>query len=367
MKTLAAFVKKEFLQIFRDPSSILIAFVLPLLLSFIYMYGINMDAMNVRIGIKIDDRNVRLDSLMHSFSQSKYIKTVLYENNADMYEAIESSKLHGGVLIPADFTKDLVVGHQPQIMIIADGSEVNIAQQVQIYATGIIQQWLLTSGYSSKTAQLIEPKLRVWYNPDINSHHVIMPGSLAVTLSMVGLLLTALVIAREWERGTMEKILCSGLSKWQFIIGKYFTYYSMGLVSLIFNVILLRYLFAVPFYGSYIVLFFVGSLFLLTCMGIGLFISTVFKSQLVSCQIALVAGFLPGLLLSGLIFPINSMPAFFRYLTMLIPQRHFVSFVESEFLVGTVKEIVVMNTIYLGVLCMIFFALVYRKTCTRLE
>ncbi|WP_370852986.1 ABC transporter permease [Phascolarctobacterium faecium] len=248
-----------------------------------------------------------------------------------------------------------------------DGSETNTANYVQSYASGVIYQWLETTGYSKQQVSLIDPQLRIWYNEKLDSHYFILPGSLAVTLSLVGILLTALVVAREWERGTMEALLSTRLSRLHFVAGKYFSYYILGICSLLFNVFLCIAVFDLPFRGSYIILFLVGSLFLLTCMGIGLLVSTIFKNQFLACQISLVMGFLPALLLSGLMFPISSMPAFFRYLTAVLPQRYFVSFIESEFLAGTISDIVLINTVYLSCLCLVLLFLVYKNTLVRLE
>lgn len=367
MRILRAFIKKEFLQIIRDPSSILIAFILPTLLSLIYMYGINLDSVNIRLGLKLNDATPAVSTLAKSFSNNPYIRTQVYDNQDFMYSDIVNSQLQGAVIIPGDFTANLTNGRTAQILIITDGSETNTATYVQSYASGIIQQWLTTAGYSKQQAALIRPQLRVWYNEELDSHYFILPGSLAVTISLVGILLTALVVAREWERGTMEALLSSRLSKLQFVSGKYLSYYLLGICSFLFNVLLCVTVFALPFHGSYIILFLVGSLFLLTCMGIGLLISTLLKNQFLACQVSLVMGFLPALLLSGLMFPISSMPAFFRYLTAVLPQRYFVAFIESEFLAGTISEIVLVNTVYLSVLCLVLLFLVYKNTLVRLE
>lgn len=367
MKILRAFIKKEFLQIVRDPSSILIAFILPTLLSLIYMYGINMDSVNISLGLKLDDANPRVTTLARSFSNNRYLQTQIYDSRDAMYSDIVNSKLQGAVVVPNDFTVNLNNGRPAQILVITDGSETNTANYVQLYASGVIAQWLATLGHTSQQPNLIEPQLRVWYNEKVDSHYFILPGSLAVTISLVGILLTALVVAREWERGTMEALLSTRLSRLQFVAGKYFSYYILGICSLLFNVLLCVTVFAIPFRGSYIMLFLVGSLFLLTCMGIGLLVSTIFKNQFLACQISLVMGFLPALLLSGLMFPISSMPAFFRYLTAVLPQRYFVSFIESEFLAGTISEIVLINTVYLSILCLVLLFFVYKNTLARLE
>ena len=196
-----------------------------------------------------------------------------------MYSDIVNSKLQGAVIVPNDFTVTLNNGRTAQILVITDGSETNTANYVQSYASGVIYQWLETTGYSKQQVSLIDPQLRIWYNEKLDSHYFILPGSLAVTLSLVGILLTALVVAREWERGTMEALLSTRLSRLHFVAGKYFSYYILGICSLLFNVFLCIAIFDLPFRGSYIMLFLVGSLFLLTCMGIGLLVSTIFKNQ----------------------------------------------------------------------------------------
>ncbi len=366
MRILAAFIKKEYLQIIRDPSSILIAFILPTLLSLIYMYGINLDSVNIRMGLKLNDASPAVTSLARSFSNSRYITTQIYDNEHELHYDIVNSKLHGAVIVPSDFTDNLRNGKTAQILVIADGSETNTGNYVHSYASSVITKWLQTSGYSPQQI-LIEPKTRLWYNSEIESRHFIVPGSLAVTLSLVGLLLTALVVAREWERGTMEALLSTRLTRFQFVAAKYIAYYALGLASLIFNVMQCVAIFDIPFRGSYLALFVVGSLFLLTCMGIGLLISSIFKNQFLACQISLVMGFLPALLLSGLMFPTSSMPVVFQYLTHVMPQRYFVTFITSEFLAGSIQSVILINTAYLSVLCLLLMVLVYNNTLTRLE
>ena len=223
-----------------------------------------------------------------------------------------------------------------------------------------------TTGYSKQQVSLIDPQLRIWYNEKLDSHYFILPGSLAVTLSLVGILLTALVVAREWERGTMEALLSTRLSRLHFVAGKYFSYYILGICSLLFNVFLCIAVFDLPS-AVLISYYFWWAACFADLYGIGLLVSTIFKNQFLACQISLVMGFLPALLLSGLMFPISSMPAFFRYLTAVLPQRYFVSFIESEFLAGTISDIVLINTVYLSCLCLVLLFLVYKNTLVRLE
>lgn len=364
---LIALVKKEFLQIIRDPSSIIISFILPLISILIYMYGINLDSVRVTIGIKNDDANPEISTLIKSFGHSKYVKSSIYDNEQDLTESIVRSKLKGALLIPNDFSRKLSKGQIAETLVITDGSEVNTANYVQNYTAQIINQWLINSKYKGLAKKnIITPEIRVWYNQDLNSHYFILPGSIAITMTLIGILLTALVVAREWERGTMEAVLSTQVRKIDIVLGKYIPYFILGMLSMGFNVFLCIGIFHIPFHGNLLILFFVSGLFLFTSLGIGLLISSLVKNQFLASQVSLGIGFLPALLLSGLMFPINSMPEIFQYLTRVLPPRYFITFIESEFMAGTVWEIVILNSVFLTVLGLFLFVLVYKKTDMRL-
>ena len=353
MKILLALIKKEFLQIIRDPSSIIIAFVLPLISILIYMYGINLDTVKVKMGIKNDDANPEISTLIKSFGHSKYINSIVYDNENDIAKGIVRSQLKGAVIIPNDFSNKISKGQSADLIIITDGSEVNTANYVQRYSR-------------FAKPQIITPEIRVWYNQDLNSHYFILPGSLAVTMTLIGILLTALVVAREWERGTMEALLSTSVKKIHIVLGKYIPYFVLGMLSMGFNVFMCLAVFKIPFRGNLFVLFAVSGLFLFTSLGIGLLISSKLKNQFLASQVSLGIGFLPSLLLSGLMFPINSMPVFFQHLTRILPPRYFITFIESEFMAGTVWEIVIINSIFLTILGLILFMAVYNNTDMRL-
>ncbi len=367
MKILSALIWKEFIQIRRDPSSIIIAFILPLVSLLIYMYGINLDSVKVTMGIKNDDMTPEISTLVKSFGHSKYVNSVVYDNEQDLAKGIVRSKLKGAIIIPNDFSSKLARSQSADLMVITDGSEVNTANYVQNYALQISNQWLLTSRYKHLMQKpVVTPEIRFWYNQDLNSHYFILPGSIAITMTLIGILLTSLVIAREWERGTMEALLSTRIRKIDIVLGKYIPYFTLGMCSMAFCVFMCTQVFQVPFRGSYFVLFFVSALFLFTSLGIGLLISTKLKNQFLASQVSLGIGFLPALMLSGLMFPINSMPMIFQYLTRIIPPRYYITFIESEFMAGTVWQIVIINSIFLTVLGLFLFVLVYKNTDMRL-
>ena len=368
MKILLALIKKEIKQILRDPSSIIIAFVLPFISIMIYMYGINLDSVKITMGVKNDDNSSEVATLVKSFGHSKYINSINYDNMEDIKTAVLSSKIKGAVVIPNDFSTKLSRGQKADLLVITDGSEVNTANYVQSYALAISNQWLLTSKYRKNLSKsLINIENRTWYNPDLNSHHFIVPGSIAITMTLIGILLTSLVIAREWERGTMEALLSTKVRAIHIVLGKYIPYFILGMLSTAFNMFLCVCIFQIPFRGSYFMFFLISGIFLFTSLGIGLMISTALKNQFMASMVSISLGFMPALMLSGLMFPINSMPAFFQYLTMIIPPRYYVSFIESEFMAGGVNEIRLANAFYLTVLGLLLFAGVYKKTQMRLE
>lgn len=368
MKILFALIKKEFFQIIRDPSSIVIAFVLPLISILIYMYGINLDSVKVTMGIKNDDNNPEIETLVKSFGHSKYVKSVVTDNFQDIENKIIRSKIKGAIVIPNDFSVKLSRGQKADLLVITDGSEVNTANYVQNYALQITNGWLGQSKYKySISKPIINSEIRFWYNPDLDSHYFILPGSIAITMTLIGILLTSLVVAREWERGTMEALLSTSAKAIHIVLGKYIPYFILGMASLIFNVFLCVFVFGIPFRGNYLVLLGVSSLFLFTSLGIGLLISTKLKNQFFASMVSLGIGFLPALMLSGLMFPINSMPKFFQYLTAVIPPRYYVSFIESEFMAGTIPGIVAVNSIFLTILGLILFTAVYKNTQMRLD
>lgn len=368
MKTLLALIKKEIKQIIRDPSSIIIAFVLPFISIMIYMYGINLDSVKVTMGIKNDAPNPEVATLVKSFGHSKYVNSIYFDNIKDIETAVARSKIKGAVIIPNDFSTKLARGQSADLLIITDGSEVNTANYVQSYALAIANSWLMTSKYA-KTVKppAINTEVRTWYNPDLNSHYFIVPGSIAITMTLIGILLTSLVVAREWERGTMEALLSTPIKPIHIVLGKYIPYFILGMLSLTFNIFLCVVVFQIPFRGSYLVLFIVSSLFLFTSLGIGLNISSVLKNQFLASMVAMSLGFMPALMLSGLMFPINSMPVFFQHLTRVLPPRYYVSFIESEFMAGGVNSIRLENAVFLAILGLLFFIAVYKNTSTRLE
>lgn len=368
MKILKALIIKEFYQIIRDPSTIIIAFVLPFILLCVYRFSLNLDTNTVSMGLKIEDNPAKISSLIASFEHTKYIRIRRFYDRHTMERELVKGDIRGMIIIPNDFSKKLNRNEAAQIQVISDGSETNTANFVANYTSAIVQDWLASeyriSGSKKPGVRIIS---RFWYNEELQSNWFILPGSLSGIITLVGILLTALVVSREWERGTMEALITTKVTKLDLILGKYIPYFCLGMASMAFCVFCCVVLFQVPFRGSYLVFAVISGLFLLTLIGQGLLISTLAKNQFVAAQAALTAGFLPALMLSGLLFPISSMPEPVQILSDFISAKYFVACSQNLFLAGNIWDIFIPNGIFMIVMSTILYILIYRYTAQRLD
>lgn len=382
-----ALIKKEMFQIVRDPSSILIAFILPVILLFLFGFGINFDTNTVKIGVLIEDKNPTTVEILDTMRHSRYLDVKVFNTRHEAEYALEGGFIKGFAVIKSNFTRRIkdtssFDGNsagtgglsKPEIQVITDGSEPNVAKFVSAYILGALGTYKAIGAYSSPSMtssvggdSSINIIQRFWYNPSLKSSYFILPGSLAIIMTMIGTVLTALVIAREWERGTMESLLTTDVTKGEFLSAKYAAYFLLSMTSILFSLFLIRFLFRVSFYGSYLAFMIVSALFMLGALGFGFFVSTISKDQFIASQIAGVVGFMPAMMLSGLIYEINSMPWFLRLLTCFIPARYYVSSITSLFLSGTIMKTIVLNSIYLGLFALLMFVIVYKITPNTLE
>jgi ABC-2 type transport system permease protein len=364
-----AYLQKESKQILRDPSTILIAFVLPLLMLFIFGYGVSLDANKIPIGIVLEDTANEARSLANAFLGTSYFEAHTGYNRRAFEKEMTGGRLRGILTIPPDFSQNIRKGTKASLQVLLDGSETNTAKFVLNYAEGVVGNWNVQKVIES-TSSFIPPiraDPRIWFNAELKSRNVLLPGSIAVIMSLIGTLLTALVVAREWERGTMEAIMSTPLRMSEMLLGKLVPYFFLGLGSMALCVTLSLILFEVPFRGSFLILLTATSLFLLAALGQGLLISTVTRNQFVASQISIMVGFLPAFMLSGFIFEINSMPWPIQVITYVLPPRYFVTILQSSFLSGTPWELVLPNLFAMLVSALFFFGITAHKTVKRLD
>lgn len=368
-RRLRALIWKEAIQIVHDPSSILIAFVLPVMLLFLFGYAVSLDSTKLRIGLVIEDRSPETESLLAAFRSSKFFELKVSFSRQELEKDLVAGKLRGLVVVPIDFSR---MRHredeEPALQVIADGSEPTTANFVQNYVGAVVALWAqqraLELGLPMPAS--IDIQNRMWFNPSLESKNYLVPGSIAIIMTMIGTLLTSLVVAREWERGTMEAMMATPVRIQEIILGKLLPYFGLGLVSMVFCTIVAMFVFQTPFRGSFLALFLLSSLFLFTCLGIGLLVSTLSKSQFVAAQFSLVLAFLPAVQLSGFIFEISSMPFIIQGLTYLFPARYFVQALQSVFLAGDVMPILLSNGLVLLGFSALLFLLNARVTRKRL-
>lgn len=335
-RRLIAMMTKEMRQILRDPSTLLIAFVLPPILLFLFGYAVNLDTARTKIGLAVLDSSEPSRSLTTAFQRSRWFDTTTANAVAPLKEALVSGHVRAIIVIPVDFGRQ-VAGGGGSIQVIADGSIANSASFAGAYAEGVRATW--ASGRAAETGQgIAAPAVQIvdryWFNPELTSRYFLVPGAMAIVLTMIGTLLTALVIAREWERGTMEAIMATPVSMAELIVSKIVPYYLLGLGSAVVCAVLAVTVFGVPFRGSPLALFMIVSAFLLPALGQGLFISAATKNQFIASQLALLTAFLPALLLSGFLFEINSMPLIVRLITYAFPVRYLMPLLQSVFIAG---------------------------------
>ncbi len=348
-----AIAKKEVLQIWRDPLSLAMAFLMPVILLLLFGYAITLDVNNITTIVYDADRSSMSRELMAELTASGYfsiVRNAEVQREIDVY--LDTGKARVAVSIPVDFSKTIASGGTAQLQVIVDGSDSNTATIALGYLSALIDIYgqRLTGG---RTAPLIEPRIRVWYNPELKSRNFIIPGLIAVIMMVIAALLTSLTFAREWERGTMEQLIATPVKPSEVVLGKLVPYFLIGFIDMIISVLMAVFLFEVPMKGNVFILGVVSGVFLFGALGLGIVISIVAKSQLVASQIAMVATFLPAFLLSGFMFAISNMPIPIQWLSRLVPARYFVTILKGVFLKGNPIQLLMIDAIFL-----LFFAVI---------
>ena len=362
LRRLWALCRKESYQILRDPSSILIAFVLPVLLLFLFGYGINLDASQMRLGLVLEDNGSAAQEFSQVLAGSPYIALSVSHSRQHMQQKLRLGEVRGMLVLGSDFSAKASRG-QGAIQLITDGAEPNTANLLDGYVQGLWQSWLSRHGAAPAAAITLSP--RYWFNPGTVSRNYLVPGSISVIMTIIGALLTSLVVAREWERGTMEALLATPITKNEFLLSKILPYYLLGMAAMLICVLVATWLMQVPFRGSWLMLWLVTSLFLCSGLGLGLLISTVTQNQFVAAQGALTAAFLPATMLSGFVFEISSMPWPVQMVTYLVPARYFVSALQSLFQAGDIWPW--QDTFFLLLSACFWLGLTALKTNRRLD
>ncbi len=333
---LLAIARKEVIQIRRDPRSLAMAFLVPAAMIVFFGYIISFDVKDIKLAVTDQDRTQASRELVQAFEAAgRFRVTERPERTEDITPLLDRGAVRMALVIPPGFARDLDALRPSPVQALVDGADANTASIALNYAGAIV------AAYSARAVlriNALQPPIvaqpRVWYNEALVSANMIVPGLVAVIMMIISAMLTALTVAREWERGTMEQLAATPVHPLEVIAGKLVPYLGIGLIDVSAAIAIGMLVFGVPFRGNPVLLLVMAILFLLGSLGLGIFISAALKSQLLATQLAMLATYLPSVLLSGLMFEIGNMPIPLRVISTIVPARYFVVVLRGVFLKG---------------------------------
>jgi ABC-2 type transport system permease protein len=345
-----AVARKEWIQLRRDTRSVVLAFVLPLFLLLFFGYAITWDVRDISLAVLDEDRTPESRELVAALVASGYFSVSDYVEAApSMDERLVGDDVVGVLWIPVGHARELSAAEGvAEVQLLLDGTDANTATIALNYADAIVARHGARAVLGeTRFVPPVSLETRTWYNPDLESRHMIVPGLIAVIMSIIAAMLTALTIAREWERGTMEQLAATPVGRFEVVLGKLLPYVAIGLFDVAVTVVAGILIFGTPLRSSVALLAAFTLLFLVGALGLGIFISAAVKSQVLAMQIAVLATYLPAVLLSGFLFDVASMPAPLRAFTFLVPARYYVTVTRGLFLKGVGVDVLWMQAAFM--------------------
>jgi ABC-2 type transport system permease protein len=348
---------------------------MPVTLMLLFGYGVNLDLKGLPVYVYDRDGSQQSQDLLKRFQSSEYFTVArVVDGYPAIVRALDDGHAKMGIVIPWDFSQRLREGGPVPVQALVDGTDDNSANVLIGYTQAVVQgysaeiqlNWLRERGQPVQPAP-VSVETRTWYNEDLESSAFIIPGVLALVMSVIGAFLTSLTIAREWERGTMEQLISTPVSAMEIMVGKLAPYFVLGIFDVLVCAAIAIYWFHVPFRGSFITLLVSSTLFMVVVLSLGFFISVLAKSQFAASQIALLVTFLPAFLLSGFLFSIDQMPIVLQWITRILPARYYVSVLKQIFLKGTPTALLYADLIPLAVFALLLALLATRSFHKRLE
>lgn len=368
MRKLWFLAHKEFRHILRDPRSLVIVIVMPIMMTFLYGYAISLDVENIVIAAVDYDKTPESRQLIDRFYQSAYFsRPGVAVNETDPEQILLASEAKAVLIIRPGFASALQDRADFSIGMMVDGTDNTVAAAAQNYASAIVSKFALDRLPVGMEIPGITISLQILYNPDLKSSHFFVPGLVAIILMMISALLTSITIAREKETGTMEQLLTAPVTPVQIIIGKVLPYVGLALLDGILVLVFAKILFDVPFEGSYLLLLGFGLVYVSSALSIGILISSLVKTQQVAMMFALVTTLLPSVMLSGLIFAIRNMPPFLQGLAHIVPAKYFVTIIRGIMLKGAGLDMLAVNGLALLALMFVLMAIAAKKFNTRID
>jgi len=369
---LISLTRKEVRQLMRDRSNIAFGLLLPIALILLFGYGISMDVREARVAVVVDAPTPQSSDVLSGLALSPWLSPVPVSSMAEASRLLGAEKVDAIVRVPSDFAATLAAG-DARVQLVLQGNDAATARVMQAYVTAALGQWSReASGTSAQGASnappgfgvgvvVVEPRL--WFNAGNTSTWYLVPGLVVLIMTLVGAFLTSLLVAREWERGTMEALLVTPVRPTEILLSKMLPYFVVGAIGSALCLIAARWLFDVPFEGSLALIALACVLYLLVALGLGLFISSVTKNQFLASQVALIASFLPAMMLSGFLFDLHNVPAVVRAIGNVLPATHFMELLKTLMLVGNVPAVVVPDLLLLAAYAAAF--VVAARVATR--
>ena len=337
-------VRKETRQMVRDPASIAMGVVLPVILILLFGFGLSLDVKNVPIAVVLEQSSPQALELNAGFQLSPYFQPQIVRSMPAAEQLMLTRAVDGIVRIPSDFARRVTAG-DATVQVVVHGSDANRARIIESYVQGAIGAWTdrqIAEGRAA-TRGPVTVQTRLWFNEANDSHYFLVPGLIVLVMTLTGAFLTSMVVAREWERGTFEALFVTPVRSGEILLGKTIPYFALGMVGLTLCMLSAKFLFHVPIRGSLSMLLGASMLYVLVGVGIGLLISSAVRNQLVSSQLTMLATFMPAFMLSGFLFDLRSMPAAIRLITYLLPARYYVALLQTLFLAGDIWAVIVPN------------------------
>jgi len=365
-RRIVALVRKEGRQVLRDPSSFAIGVVLPVMLILLFGYGMSLDVKNVPIAVVLAVPSSEAAEIAASFQLSPYFDTRITPSMAQAQALMLSNKVDAIVRIQSDFASRAAQG-DASVQLVVDGIDGNTARIVEAYAGAAMAQSGVRAAAEGQDDSAVAGgeavvESQLWFNSANDSRYFLVPGLIVLIITLIGAFMTSMVVAREWERGTFEALFVTPVRTGEILVSKIVPYFLLGMGGLLLCMASARFLFDVPFRGSFLIVVGVSMLYLLVSVAMGLLISSTLKSQFLACQIALVVTFMPALMLSGFIYDLRSVPLTIRLISYLVPARYFVSLLQTMFLAGDVWSVILPNASVLAAVAVIMLALTGRAT-----
>ncbi len=369
MKRISAIADKEWIQIRRDSRSLILSLLAPVLLILLFGYALTMDVKNVSMAVYDQDRTSSSRQFLEGFSHTEYIHIHSYVNGYDEIDSlIDTGDIAMAMVIPKNFAAGLRAGKGAKVQLLVDGSDSMSATVSLGYVQAIVMQYnrdiqvgMLESIGITRMKEPVDVRNRTWYNPEMESRNLIIPGLIVIILAIISALITSLTISREWERGTMETLITTPVRPREVLLGKLIPYLFIGVFDVVLTFLVGKFVFGVPMQGSFFELLLIAFLFLVGTSSLGILISAATRIQVMSIQVAIVVTYLPSLILSGFIFPVKNMPVFVQGITYLIPATYMVTVIKGIAIKGVAWSLLVTQVLFLAAFTLLVMTVAMKK------